>query len=105
MMATVLNPGPALTLDGEPLESETNYRALGPTVLVLTTVIPGCLGISVRTTYVGHQDTGTVVVEQLEARGVPASTEAHALAGDAVPVVHSQRRCLYDHLARVQAFC
>jgi hypothetical protein len=57
----------------------------------------------VDSVYVGHPGLDTHVTHLLLARGMH-QIESRKLSHRELPVVHSRRRCLYDHLQRLQDF-
>lgn len=89
-----------ITVNGELTPSETTASPLGAYVLVIATALPD-LAIDLHSTYTGHQRTGTITVHLTLARGAYSATaqqHPHAM----LPVSHQRRRCLYDHLHRLQ---
>jgi hypothetical protein len=51
--------GVRLSVDDRPVASETTATAAGPSVLVLITAL-GELGVTITSTYIGHEDTDTL---------------------------------------------
>jgi hypothetical protein len=92
-----------LVLDGRSVASETRYAEAGAYVLVLSSCVAE-LGLELHSTYVGHPGVETRVTHLiLGARGPQrAATEAVARPDGELPVVFARRRCLFDHLQRLQ---
>ncbi len=99
-----LEPRPriALGLEGE-LRSETLLAEAGAYALTLSTNL-GDLGIELHSSYVGHMRAATTHVAELVLGlgETGAETSARELRGLVVPVVYARRRCLIDHLERLQ---
>ena len=92
-----------LRLDGMPVRSETILTEAGPNVLVLSTTLRD-RGIWVDSTYLGHGGAETQITHLLVAPARVGDTEAKSVEHDDIPVIHVRRRCLYDHLQRLQDF-
>ena len=94
--------GVALVVDGRRVASETRYGAVGAYVLVLCTCVPN-LGVELHSVYVGHPGTATQVTH-LALCGPPsqAASETAVRREADLPVVFARRRCLFDHLQRLQ---
>ena len=92
-----------LRLDGMPVRSETVLTEAGPNVLVLSTTLRD-RGIWVDSTYLGHGGAETQITHLLVAPARVGETEAKSVEHDDIPVIHVRRRCLYDHLQRLQDF-
>jgi hypothetical protein len=92
-----------LVLDGRAVTSETRYAEAGTYVLVLSSCVPE-LGLELHSTYVGHPEVETRATHLiLGARGPQnAATEAVVRPDGELPVVFARRRCLFDHLQRLQ---
>jgi hypothetical protein len=82
--------GVQISVAGRPVRSETTATAAGPSVLVLITAL-GELGVTVTSSYIGHQGTETIAAhlivtrhrEELERvehcrEALPVSTRASA---------------------------
>ena len=93
----------ALVLDGRAVASETRYAEAGAYVLVLSSSVAE-LGVELHSTYVGHPGIETRVTHLTLGGDGPqgAATEAVARPGGELPVVFARRRCLFDHLQRLQ---
>lgn len=99
---TIEIPVPVL-LDGEPVESQTRATSAGAYTLILDTVLPEH-GIHVHSIYTGHHHVPTShAVHLMLAPGLREGVHAEQNRG-MLPVTHARRRCLYDHLARLQDF-
>jgi hypothetical protein len=92
-----------MVLDGRAATSETRYAEAGAYVLVLCSCVPE-LGLELHSTYVGHPGVETRVTHLTLGGGSPqhAATEAVARPDGELPVVFARRRCLFDHLQRLQ---
>lgn len=73
---------------------------VGAYVVVLDTAVPD-RGIDLHSVYVGHPKVRT---QATHLTLTPARHEATVVEHehDAIPVMHARRRCLYDHLHRLQ---
>lgn len=91
-----------LTLDGYPERSETLLASVGAYALVLSSVLPA-RAIELHSSYLGHPGTPTRASHLLLA---PNATDSDAVehSADSIPVIVARRRCLYDHLQRLQDF-
>ncbi len=89
-----------IALEDKPERSETTATSVGAYVLVIDTVLPE-RGISLCSTYAGHTHTKTLASHLLLAHdaydAIPAEHEHEEM-----PVMYARRRCLYDHLHRLQ---
>ena len=89
-----------ITLDGRPESFETLVASAGPYALVLSSVLSG-RAIELHSSYLGHPGASTQASHLLLAPGVSESeTIEHDQAS--IPVMVARRRCLYDHLQRLQ---
>lgn len=89
-----------ITVDGEPTRSETVATSVGAYVLTIATTLPD-LAVDVHSTYSGHEQAGTIAAHLILAReACQAIAEQHE--HDLLPLTHERRRCLYDHLHRLQ---
>lgn len=93
----------AILIDGEAVACETRAASFSPYVVVLDTTLPDH-GIELHSTYLGHERTHTRATHLLLAPGV-RDTLAAEHPHDAIPVLYERRRCLYDHLVRLQDLC
>lgn len=91
-----------LTLDGKPERSETLVLGAGAYALVLSTVLP-TRAIELHSSYLGHPGAATQASHLLLA---PDVSEGETVEHEhtAIPVMVARRRCLYDHLQRLQDF-
>jgi hypothetical protein len=92
--------GVRISVDGRPITSETTGTAAGPSVLVLITAL-GELGVTITSTYVGHEGTDTLAAHLVVTRERRALEQADH-SRDALPVTHARERCLLDHAQQVQ---
>ena len=94
--------GVELVIDGRRVASETRYGEVGAYVLVLCTCVTD-LGVELHSVYVGHPGTSTHVTH-LALSGPPsqAASETAVYPESDLPVVFARRRCLFDHLQRLQ---
>ncbi len=87
-------------IDGRPCEAESRYRwAAGGRVLTFFTVLPE-RGVAVEliSTYVGHEQTPTVVTHLLLGpAGAPATIRSEARPHEQLDPVEDPRVCAYDH--------
>jgi hypothetical protein len=89
-----------ITVDGQRRRSETTACSVGAYVFVIATVLPD-FALDLHSTYTGHQRTGTIAVHLvLDADAYNTLIQEHD--HDELPVGYAQRRCLYDHLHRLQ---
>ncbi len=99
-----LEPRPRIALDAEcALQSETLPAEAGAYALTLSTNLRD-LAVELHSSYVGHMRAETThVAELVLGIGDPgAETSARKLRGVEVPLDHARRRCLIDHLERLQ---
>ena len=99
-----LEPRPRIALDVEgELRSETLLAEAGAYALTFSTNLRD-LGVELHSSYVGHmRAAATQVAELVLGLGeTGAETSARELPGAVVPVVYARRRCLIDHLERLQ---
>jgi hypothetical protein len=90
-----------VTLDGKTVPAETTLADVGAHVAVVSTALPG-LGLTVTNTYVGADDTDTIVVDLVLAPRPDGRARTETLPRDGLPVTHARERCLLDHVARVR---
>ena len=93
-------PAPRVSIEGRRVRAETLIASAGACALVLSTTVPE-RGITVHSTYLGHDGAPTQVAHLLLGGG-RVESEAHSRPHAELPVVHARRRCLYDHLQRLQ---
>jgi len=89
-----------LLIDGTPTPAYTTATRAGAYVLVLATVLTEP-AISLYSTYAGHERTNTLATHLLLATDA-YETIAAEHDHDQLPVMYARRRCLYDHLHRLQ---
>ncbi len=89
-----------ITLDGQPERFQTLLLNAGAYALVLSSVLPA-RAIELHSSYLGHPGTPTQATHLLLAPGLSAS-DAVEHDHTAIPVIIARRRCLYDHLQRLQ---
>ena len=91
-----------LVVDGSPIASETRYAEAGAYVLALGSCVPD-LGVELHSVYVGHPGV-SMRITHLALSGPPSQAASETVVrpqGD-LPVVFARRRCLFDHLQRLQ---
>ncbi len=89
-----------IAIDGKTVRSSTLATSVGAYILVLETVLPD-QAIDLHSVYTGHANAKT------QATHLILSPELHEATTvehdhDQLPVMHSRRTCLYDHLHRLQ---
>lgn len=89
-----------LLIDGTPTPAYTTATSAGAYVLILATVLTEP-AISLYSTYAGHKHTTTLASHLLLAKDA-YETIAAEHHHDQLPVIHTRRLCLYDHLHRLQ---
>lgn len=89
-----------ITLDGQPESFKTLVASAGAYALVLSSVLSG-RAIELHSSYLGHPGASTQASHLLLAPGV---SESETIEHDqtSIPVMVARRRCLYDHLQRLQ---
>ena len=92
----------SIILDEHPERSETRVASAGPYALVLSSVLPD-RAVELHSSYLGHPGAVTRVSHLLLAPGV-ADSDAVERSEFSVSVMVARRRCLYDHLQRLQDF-
>ena len=90
-------------VDGRPRPSESRYDwAAGGRVLTVSTVIPETgLAFELISTYVGHQDTDTMVTHLTLRHGRRGEIEARRHPHEQLNLVGLARGCAYDHANRL----
>jgi hypothetical protein len=91
-----------ITLDGAPVRSETRVASAGAYALVLSSVLPDH-AIELHSSYIGHPGTPTQASHLMLAQGI-SNSEAVEHDETSIPVIIARRRCIYDHLQRLQDF-
>jgi hypothetical protein len=89
-----------ITLDGQPERFETLMVSAGAYALVLSSILPG-RAIELHSSYLGHPGAPTQASHLLLAPGL-SNSEAIEHDQTSIPVMVARRRCLYDHLQRLQ---
>ncbi len=91
-----------ITLDGAPERFETRLASAGAYALVLSSVLPD-RAIELHSTYLGHPGAPTRASHLMLAPGISDSESAEH-DESLIPVMVARRRCIYDHLQRLQDF-
>ena len=91
-----------IALDGAPERFETRLASAGAYALVLSSVLPK-RAIELHSSYLGHPGAPTRASHLLLAPGASTS-ETVEHDESLIPVMVARRRCLYDHLHRLQDF-
>jgi hypothetical protein len=92
-----------IRVDGASARSETVLTEASLNVIVLSTTLRD-RGIWLDSTYLGHGGTDTQITHLMVAPGRLGESESRAVDHNEIPVLHVRRRCLYDHLQRLQDF-
>jgi hypothetical protein len=92
-----------IRVDGAPAKSETLLTEASLNVIVLSTTLRD-RGTWLDSTYLGHGGTDTQITHLLVAPGRLGESEWRSVDHNEIPVLHVRRRCLYDHLQRLQDF-
>jgi hypothetical protein len=90
-----------IRLGGRLVRSETLLGDGGPYALILSTTLPE-VGVALHSSYLGHPDAAEAQISHLALHNSDGETEAHAVEYERLPVPYARRRCLYDHLQRLQ---
>jgi hypothetical protein len=85
-----------VALDGRPTVSETLLTTAGDGAATLSTTLAD-LDITVRSTYLGHPDTGAQVAHLAVVAGAPPHPQAMPRPDRALPVTADLRLCVVDH--------
>jgi hypothetical protein len=91
-----------ITLDGAPERFETRLASAGAYALVLSSVLPD-RAIELHSSYLGHPGAPTRASHLMLAPGI-SDTETVEHDESLIPVTIARRRCIYDHLQRLQDF-
>lgn len=102
-MRKPVEPAPQFSLASRWVPAETLVAEVGAYHLVLATVLPD-FGVEVESFYTGHEVLAESRVTHLLLAPGRREFDEHELRHDEVPVVFARRRCLYDHLQRLQEF-
>lgn len=96
-------PGIAIRIEDRRIPAATLLAAGGPYALTLSTILPDH-GIELHTTYTGHPHAEHTAVTSLflTPGGAPHPILNDQVSPIEIPVTHTRRRCLYDHLTRLQ---
>ena len=90
-----------IAIHGKPVRSSTLATSVGAYILVLETVLPD-QAIDLHSIYTGHANTKTQATHLTLTPDLrEATTTEHD--HDQLPVTHSRRTCLYDHLHQLQS--
>jgi hypothetical protein len=90
-----------IQLDRRHARSETLLAEAGPYALSLSTTLPD-LALALHSTYLGHRNAADTQVAHLLLCAETAETESRTVVHAELPVAYARRRCLYDHLHRLQ---
>lgn len=92
-----------IAVDEQPVRAASFIASGGPYVLTLSTVLPDH-GLELHSTYTGHRDAEHTAVTCLflSPAGAPHPVVTDHLPSAEIPVHVARRRCLYDHLTRLQ---
>ena len=90
-----------IRLDGRAVRSETQLADGGPYALCLSTTLPD-FAIALHSTYLGHRHAAETHVSHLLLVGRDGETEGRTVPHQELPIAYARRRCLYDHLQRLQ---
>jgi hypothetical protein len=99
----LLEPAPIIILDGRAVRSTTRTVSAGAYQFVISTILPGT-GIELQSSYIGHGNLEETQITHLLLALGHCETELRSVPHYAIPVQHGRRRCLYDHLQRLQDF-
>jgi hypothetical protein len=89
-----------IAINGEPVRSSTLATSIGAYILAIETVLPD-QAIDLHSIYTGHANTKTQATHLILTPELhEATTVEHD--HDQLPVMHSRRSCLYDHLHQLQ---
>ncbi|MGA2453653.1 MAG: hypothetical protein ABSG93_09060 [Solirubrobacteraceae bacterium] len=92
----------AITLDGAAERFETRMASAGAYALVLSSVLPD-RAMELHSSYLGHPGAPTQASHlMLAPRLTDSETVEHHESS--IPVIIARRRCIYDHLQRLQTF-
>jgi hypothetical protein len=89
-----------IAIDGEPVRCSTLATSIGAYIVAIETVLPD-QAIDLHSIYTGHANTKTQATHLILTPDLrQATTVEHD--HDQLPVIHSRRTCLYDHLHQLQ---
>ena len=91
----------ALTLDGQPVRSETLAPADGPYTIAFSTTLTD-RAIALHSTYLGSPQSPTTALSHLVLAGTQTHTETAEVDAAQLPIDHQRQHCLYHHLQRLQ---
>jgi hypothetical protein len=100
----LVDPQPRLSLDGRAVRSRTRVACVGAYVVIVSTALESCPGVVLESTYVGHDHVPETHVTYLLLAPAMRSIEHCTVPHAEIPVLYARRRCLYDHLQRLQDF-
>ncbi len=90
-----------IAIDGKPVRSSTLATSVGAYILVLETILPD-QAIDLHSIYTGHANVKTQATHLILTPDLrEATTFEHE--HDQLPITHSRRTCLYDHLHQLQS--
>jgi hypothetical protein len=89
-----------IAVDGAPERSETRLASAGAYVLVLSSVLPD-RAVELHSSYLGHPGTPTQASHLMLAPGI-SDSETFEHDESLIPVMFARRRCVFDHLQRLQ---
>ena len=91
-----------ITLDGAPERFETRLASAGAYALFLSSVLPD-RAIELHSSYLGHPGAPTRASHLILAPGI-SDSESVKHDESLISVMIARRRCIYDHLQRLQDF-
>jgi hypothetical protein len=89
-----------IAIDGEPVRCSTLATSVGAYILAIETVLPD-QAIDLHSVYTGHANVKTQVTHLILTPDLRQTTTVEH-DHDQLPVMHSRRSCLYDHLHQLQ---
>jgi hypothetical protein len=92
--------GLTVRVDGSEMPCDTRSVGIGGDIFVLSTAVPS-LGLTMHSSYHGHEGLETVIVRMTLAPGSVHET-SDRIARAEIPVTHARDRCLLDHVAQVR---
>ncbi|MFL5896307.1 MAG: hypothetical protein ACJ76Z_14495 [Thermoleophilaceae bacterium] len=104
MTGNLIVPQPQLSLAGRPIRSATRFAGVGAYVVVVSTALESAPGVELESTYVGHDHVAETHVTYLLLAPSVREIEHVTATREQLPVLYARRRCLYDHLQRLQDF-
>jgi hypothetical protein len=92
-----------MAIDGRTVRATTRTVSAGAYQFVISTVLAGT-GIELQSSYIGHGNLEETQITHLLLAPGHCESELRSVPHYAIPVQHGRRRCLYDHLQRLQDF-